>query len=291
MASMGVRPMPAEASGSGPSPSGSRRSPKGRETWRVSPALAWACSREDTSPSGTWPSAEYSRLTVMRQVLRPGAEARLYCRIWCAPSGSSTRTLTYWPGRTARSATRRRGAGRGHRVRGLVVSVRRPPSSARRHRHSTWACAYSLASMAMRSVGHQPVDLVPGGGHRRGHRVAEDLGDRAEEVAGDQRVLVGGDAEGGVLVRDAASTASGRSSGCSTSAVAKAATAPASASFCAPLAWFARLNKSRSSSGPFLEHAAVEQLGDGARLAPRRGGWCGRSVRTVRTACRLQTGN
>ncbi len=53
-------------------------------------------------------------------------------------------------------------------------------------------------------VRHQPVDLVPGLGDLGGDGLAEDLGDRLEEVLVDDRVLLAGDAEAGVLVGDAA---------------------------------------------------------------------------------------
>lgn len=52
-------------------------------------------------------------------------------------------------------------------------------------------------------VGHQPVHLVPGRGDLGGDRVAEDLDDRGEEVLVHRLVLLGGDAERRVLVRDA----------------------------------------------------------------------------------------
>ncbi|CAM5316172.1 hypothetical protein SROCM77S_01156 [Streptomyces rochei] len=52
-------------------------------------------------------------------------------------------------------------------------------------------------------VGHQPVDLVPGGGDLGGDGVTEHLGYRGKEMTVDDLVLVRGDAEGGVLVRDA----------------------------------------------------------------------------------------
>ncbi|GAA3495842.1 hypothetical protein GCM10019016_029430 [Streptomyces prasinosporus] len=52
-------------------------------------------------------------------------------------------------------------------------------------------------------VRHQPVDLVPGGGDLGGDGLAQDAGDGGEQVLVDDRVLVRGDAEGGVLVGDA----------------------------------------------------------------------------------------
>ncbi|CVN70088.1 Uncharacterised protein [Streptococcus pneumoniae] len=52
-------------------------------------------------------------------------------------------------------------------------------------------------------VGHEPVDLGPGVGHRGGDGVAEHLADGPEEVLVDDRVLLLDDAEGGVLVGDA----------------------------------------------------------------------------------------
>ncbi|MDQ0777710.1 hypothetical protein QF026_006176 [Streptomyces aurantiacus] len=52
-------------------------------------------------------------------------------------------------------------------------------------------------------VRHQPVHLGPGGGHLRGDRLAEHVDDGGEEVLVDDRVLLRGDAQGGVLVGDA----------------------------------------------------------------------------------------
>jgi hypothetical protein len=51
-------------------------------------------------------------------------------------------------------------------------------------------------------VGHQPVDLVPRLGDLGGDRVAEHLDDRGEQVLVHDLVLLGGDAQGRVLVRD-----------------------------------------------------------------------------------------
>ena len=50
----------------------------------------------------------------------------------------------------------------------------------------------------------EPVDLAPGVGHLGRDRVAEHLGDGAEQVVPDDGVLLGADAERHVLVRDAA---------------------------------------------------------------------------------------
>ncbi len=52
-------------------------------------------------------------------------------------------------------------------------------------------------------VGHQPVDLVPGGGDLGGDGIAQHLDDGREQVGVDHRVLVLGDAERDVLVGDA----------------------------------------------------------------------------------------
>ena len=51
--------------------------------------------------------------------------------------------------------------------------------------------------------GHEPVDLVPGGDDVGGRGLAEGLGDRGEQVLVHDHVLVLGDSEGDVLVRDA----------------------------------------------------------------------------------------
>ena len=62
--------------------------------------------------------------------------------------------------------------------------------------------SYSPRSRLISGVRHQPVDLVPGGGHLGGHGVAEDVGDGPEQVVVDHLVLVRFDAQGDVLVAD-----------------------------------------------------------------------------------------
>ena len=97
------------------------------------------------------------------------------------------------------------------------------------------ARAVEAALLVDQRVGHQPVDLVPGGGDLRGDRVAEHVDDRPHQVVVDDLVLVGADAQRRVLVRDAARAGcSGRARGVSTSAAANGATEPASACCCSP---------------------------------------------------------
>ena len=50
----------------------------------------------------------------------------------------------------------------------------------------------------------QPIDLTPGGGDRGGDRVAQDLTDRGEQVLPNDRVLLGADPQGDMLVGDSA---------------------------------------------------------------------------------------
>ena len=55
---------------------------------------------------------------------------------------------------------------------------------------------------ADQGVGHQPVQLIPGLGHRRCDRGAQDFDDGLEQVFVHDSVLIDGDAERGVLVGD-----------------------------------------------------------------------------------------
>ena len=59
-----------------------------------------------------------------------------------------------------------------------------------------------ISFQADQRIGHQPVHLVPGFADGRGDRGAEDFDDRLEEISVHDLVLLGGDAERGVLVRD-----------------------------------------------------------------------------------------
>lgn len=90
----------------------------------------------------------------------------------------------------------------GHHVRGLLPPLHDGPLTPRIARVDL--CFLVEAGLpGDEGAGHQPVDLVPGGGHLGGDRLAQYVGDRAEQVLVDDRVLVLGDAESGVLVGDA----------------------------------------------------------------------------------------
>ncbi len=136
--SIGVQPMPAEASRTGAPESSRTRSPYGAETRRVSPARTRACRWLETSPSGPAAAGPWTRLTVIARTGEPGEVDRLYWRIWRAPSGSSTCTETYWPGRCAGAGAPSAGVSR--KVVQSAVSSVRPVTVHSRHTSPAVTC-------------------------------------------------------------------------------------------------------------------------------------------------------
>ena len=89
-----------------------------------------------------------------------------------------------------------------HDVLGLLDPLGDLPLAPHRLRAHA-AGAVEAALLVDQRVRHQPVDLVPGGGHLGRDGVAEHVDDRPEQVVVDDVVLGRGDAERRVLVRDA----------------------------------------------------------------------------------------
>ena len=100
IAAIGVMPMPAETSTSGPSESPSTRSPEGCDNSRTAPGRAFSYSQFDTAPGGT-PSVPRTRLMVTRSESPRGPDEMVYCRGCRSPPGRSTAIATYWPVRCA----------------------------------------------------------------------------------------------------------------------------------------------------------------------------------------------
>ncbi len=245
--------MPAEASSSGAPSSGSTRSPNGVVTCRSSPSKTLSYRKFDTSPAGaTAPSGVVVariRLTVMRQSPCDGALVRLYWRIWRAPSGSTTPTERYWPGRKAGS-----GAPSSEVRTNETVSAdwcRRSATRTVRHTSpgATPAALYRSSSSLMRVLA-----ISQYSSSQAAATSGVTASPRTSTMASN-RCLWTIQYSSGLMPREAclcamrdrmASTRAGSGSSCR---VANAAMEPARAFCCSPCFWLPRLNRFRSSSG------------------------------------------
>ena len=119
-------------------------------------------------------------------------EDTVYCRGWRFPSGRSTNTDTYWPGRIAGSAPPSAGSSTSETTSvGLLDSPDHPVRPQRLGRVDTRLLIQpGLLGDQLRR--EQPVDLVPGGGNLRRHRVTEDLADGGQQVVTDDRCTAPG---------------------------------------------------------------------------------------------------
>ena len=121
------------------------------------------------------------------------------CRL---PSGRSTNTETYCPGRDLRQRAAVRGL---EHQRHDVVGLLDAPDHAVRAQRVRRVDARLLIEPGLlgdQLRGEQPVDLAPGVGDLGGHGVAEHLPDRGQQVVTDDRVLLRADPERDVLVGD-----------------------------------------------------------------------------------------
>ena len=146
----------------GVSASGSTRSPAGSETSRMSPTVAWAYSQEDTSPAGTVASAAFSRLTVMRPGLVIGGRGQAVLAGLVGAVGQFRSGADVLAGPEGWRGDRRAGAAPGRWRRwtpGGVGHLHVPPYVAVVHA----GLGVQTGLDGDQGVGHQRVDLVPGG--------------------------------------------------------------------------------------------------------------------------------
>ena len=204
---IGVMPMPAEISTSGPGASSRTRSPNGAETRQLVPLeqvvvqeVRHLPGRDDGTGVG---AAGRDGLDRDAPVAGPGRVGEAVLPDLAGPVGQRHLDRDVLAGPPGRQRAAVRGAE--HERHGVRRLLQAPAQDQRAPDVAVGDAGLGVQALldGDQGAGHVPVDLVPGRRHVGGDRVPEHLHDRREQVLVDDRVLVLGDAERGVLVRDA----------------------------------------------------------------------------------------